>query len=242
MIEPETRMNTPIPIILVAVTLMLALCSYRLYVVLNRRPRLCPESSSPPTRSLAVFLGSGGHTSEALHLLSSLDFTRYTPRRYIVSEGDHLSAQKAIKLEQSKCPSHESPTSGQEYIIITIPRARRVHQSLFSTPPSALWSLLACIYYLTIEPTFSLQTQTKMLTDVLILNGPGTCTSLCIAVIFNRFLGLPSPRVIYVESFARVHSLSASGRLLRPLVDRFIVQWPQLLQHGKRGDYVGWLI
>lgn len=80
----------------------------------------------------------------------------------------------------------QSPKSGQDYIIITIPRARQIHQSLFSTPPSALWSLLACIYYLTIEPAFSAQSQTKMLTDVLILNGPGTCTTLFIAVIFNR--------------------------------------------------------
>lgn len=81
--------------------------------------------------------------------------------------------------------------SGQDYIIITIPRARRVHQSIFSTPPSALWSLFVCVYYLTIKPLLSLQTQTKMLTDVLILNGPGTCTMLYIAVLFNRVSSVP---------------------------------------------------
>ena len=36
----------------------------------------------------------------------------------------------------------------------------------------------------------------------------------------SQFLGLPAPVVIYVESFARVTSLSLSGKLLRPLVDR----------------------
>lgn len=34
-----------------------------------------------------------------LTLVSALDFTRYTPRTYIVSEGDKLSAQKATDLE-----------------------------------------------------------------------------------------------------------------------------------------------
>jgi len=34
-------------------------------------------------------------------------------------------------------------------------------------------------------------------------------------------------RIIYVESFARVKSLSLSGKLLRPFVDKFVVQWPE---------------
>lgn len=122
-------------------------------------------------------------------------------------------------------------------MILTIPRARRVHQSIFSTPPSALWSLLVCIYYLTVEPLLMFQTQTKIMTDVLVLNGPGTCITLSIAVLINKvnlslqslvyyltfwvqFLGLPSPHIIYVESFARVRTLSVSGRLLQHFADR----------------------
>ena len=41
----------------------------------------------------------GGHTTEALRLISALDFSRYTPRIYVISEGDDLSAQKAMTLE-----------------------------------------------------------------------------------------------------------------------------------------------
>lgn len=44
----------------------------------------------------------GGHTGEAILLLSSLNFDRYTPRKYIVSEGDAFSAQKAVELESQK--------------------------------------------------------------------------------------------------------------------------------------------
>jgi len=49
----------------------------------------------------------------------------------------------------------------------------------------------------------------------------------------SQFLGLSSPRVIYVESFARVRSLSLSGKLLRPFVDRsvrlYIIHLPPII-------------
>ena len=45
---------------------------------------------------------AGGHTTEALALISGLDFTRYTPRTYIISDGDTLSGQKARELEERK--------------------------------------------------------------------------------------------------------------------------------------------
>lgn len=38
-----------------------------------------------------------------------------------------------------------------------------------------------------------------------------------------KFLGLPAPRMVYVESFARVKTLSVSAKLLRSLVDRQVV-------------------
>jgi len=50
----------------------------------------------------------GGHTTEILKLVSSLEFTRYSPRIYIVSSGDSLSAEKARVLETSKA-SGSSP-------------------------------------------------------------------------------------------------------------------------------------
>lgn len=35
-------------------------------------------------------------------LLETLDFQRYTPRVYLMSEGDALSANKAIAFEKSR--------------------------------------------------------------------------------------------------------------------------------------------
>jgi len=181
---------------------------------------------------------TGGHTTEALTLLSSLDFARYTPRTYIISDGDTLSAQKARSLEATT--AIDNTTQSSQYSILYIPRARRVHQPLWSTPPTLLKSLLACIKYITL--TSLRMGDPEICPQILLLNGPGTCFVLCAAVYFNRFLGLPSPRVIYVESFARAQTVSLSGRLLRPIVDLFVVQWPNLLNEGARGEYRGWLV
>ncbi|QRV80592.1 hypothetical protein RhiJN_08607 [Ceratobasidium sp. AG-Ba] len=80
--------------------------------------------------------------------------------------------------------------------------------------------------------------------DVLLINGPGTCFILALVVYINRFLGLSSPRVVYVESFARVESLSLSGQLVQPLADRFLVQWPSVTQPmgSQDSQYRGWLV
>ncbi|KAH7909323.1 glycosyltransferase family 1 protein [Hygrophoropsis aurantiaca] len=229
------------------VLILLAL-TVRTFAILSgypRRPKPSEQNlSNSKTRSVAVFLGSGGHTSEAMMLVSALDFSRYTPRTYVVSEGDTLSAHKATTLEQSKAASLSSSNTQmrRQYNIEIVPRARRVHQSLLTTPSTALLSLMFCIYLVSIKPLFAKSGFRRPFADVLILNGPGTCVILCVAVLLNKFIGLPSPRIIYVESFARVRSLSLSGRLLCRIVDRFIVQWPELARRDSRKEYRGWLV
>jgi beta-1,4-N-acetylglucosaminyltransferase len=43
-----------------------------------------------------------------------------------------------------------------------------------------------------------------------------------------RFLGATRTKIIFVESFCRVQSLSMTGKILYYVADRFIVQWPGL--------------
>lgn len=100
------------------VAVLAFLVIYRIYMILptqGGRPKRLRRKSD--VCSVAVFLGSGmshfippvdpsnmlvrvgGHTTEALTLLSALDPKRYTYRTYIVSEGDSLSVKKALQLE-----------------------------------------------------------------------------------------------------------------------------------------------
>ena len=131
-----------------------------------------------------------------------------------------------------------------QYTILTIPRARKVHQSLATTPLTAIYSLLVCAYHITFAPVLASvlsRPPGPFPAEALILNGPGTCFVLTTAVYVNKvgslaqkcsrtvvadgplkFVGLPSPRIIYVETFARVRSLSVSAKLLRYLADRHV--------------------
>lgn len=258
---------------------LLNLSFFRLASVLTREPIHRRPASSPqhPTHILVV-LGSGGHTAEMLNILSQyrhlqLDFTH---RTYVVSSGDSFSASKAHEFEKSMlselCSSGLPISEGfsSNYDVATVHRARRVHQSILTTPSSSLRCLWDCISVL--RGTHSDFTprlgKERTYPDLILTNGPGTGVIVILASLLLLFFGFtgPSPalphkkpsaagaatnahaqsgqmRSIFIESWARVKTLSLSGRLLKPFVDRFLVQWPQLVEtEGKRVEYIGPLV
>ncbi|KZO92794.1 glycosyltransferase family 1 protein [Calocera viscosa TUFC12733] len=216
---------------------LLLLLAARVYSILPHPSHSKPRQKRTSPCKIAVFLGSGGHTSESLQLLSALP-ARYAQRVYILSSGDNFSQQKAAAFELSLSSATTTALPGQAtHTFLLLPRARHVHQPLYLTPPTFLLSLLAALYNLTLLPLL----RGERFADLLLLNGPGTCVTVLAAVYVSKFLGLPAPRTVYVESFARVRSLSLSGKLVRPFVDRFVVQWPEALGDG-RGECGGWLV
>lgn len=71
---------------------------------------------------------------------------------------------------------------------------------------------------------------------------PGTCVPVCLAAFLLRFLGWGHPKIVFVESVCRTRGLSITGRILYPVADRFLVQWPQLQQRYPLAQYVGLLM
>ncbi|CAO3572943.1 unnamed protein product [Mortierella alpina] len=215
-----------------------------------------------------IFLGSGGHTAEMLQLVSCLDTMKYPLRHYVVGWDDDSSAQKAHRLESARGQKDitaeyktyvdkkgPAGANGQlrGYTVDRIPRSRHVHQSLISTPITLAKSLrfaLPLIKTLTCldRPTCSGTTDRhpeKKRRSILLMNGPGTCFALALAVIGARIVGVPdevTPDLVFVESFARVTTLSLAGRLLYPLCDVFLVQWPGLQGRYPRAQYIGILV
>ncbi|GAO46621.1 UDP-N-acetylglucosamine transferase subunit ALG14 [Saitoella complicata NRRL Y-17804] len=215
--------------ILLSLTSIVSLLFIRLLYVLPGRWRPRPAKKPAGYKAhLMVMLGSGGHTAEMIMMLRSLDMGLYHIRTYVVSSGDSLSAAKAKAFEDSLPQTHENETP--RYRITTLPRARHVGQSFLTTPLTALLSLLSALHVLlTSSP------------DLILANGPGTCVTLILAAYIPRFMGM-GPRMVYVESFARVRGLSLSGRLVRPVVDRFLVQWEGLVGRYPGVEYRGVLV
>jgi len=54
---------------------------------------------------------------------------------------------------------------------------------------------------------------------------------------------LLAAKIIFIESWARVNNPSLTGRIVYPVADHFLVQWPQLLcKYGKKAVYEGAII
>lgn len=76
----------------------------------------------------------------------------------------------------------------------------------------------------------------KQKPDVIISTGAGVAVPFIIA---GKLLKI---RTVYLESIARNQKLSLSGRLVYPIVDEFLVQWPELAVKYKKAKYQGRVI
>jgi len=227
---------------------------------------------------LLVVLGSGGHTTEMIAMLeravmdtegegkNRLDIKDYSYRTWVVGSGDTISAQRAKEFEEMATPlsSQEGLMVGKvkratdigpgSYDIATVPRAREIHQPIFTSPITSLKCMKACYDLLMKHASETRDGHAgvpgqKDFPDVILCNGPATATILVFTTVLMRFFDVGGcgtrgkMRTVYVESFARVKRLSLSGRLLRHVVDRFLVQWPQLERKvGGRAEYLGVLV
>ena len=209
---------------MVPVGLSLLLCGWllRVVTVCTRRWRTEQPSGGKPVRTMAV-LGSGGHTAEMLSLLASLDSSTYSPRDYVIAQTDHTSGQRIEAFEAQRAAG--SPTA---FRLLWLPRSREVGQSYATSVLTTLHALLyAVVLVFRSRPS------------LLLCNGPGTCVPVCVSALALRLLGIKYTTIIYVESIARVQSLSLSGRIMIRFVDHFLVQWPQLASKYPQARYIG---
>lgn len=180
-----------------------------------------------------------------------LEWTDYTRRTWVVGSGDTISAQRASDFEKMVIRKLVEDDISEDTVnktvgkaaIVTVPRAREIHQSIITAPLTSLRCMLACLIIL-----LSVKGDDGF-PDVILCNGPATSTILVFTSILLRFFNVRGcetagkMRTIYVESWARVKNLSLSGTLLSRVVDRFLVQWPQLeKKYGGRLEFRGVLV
>ena len=172
-------------------------------------------------KSLMVVFGSGGHTTEMLHMLSELKPERYRNVVFIVG---HTDTWSLTKLE-----SFLTTTQLKQVTIERLFRAREVKQSYLTSIGTTLIGLLDSLRLILIYRP-----------DLVVTNGPGTAVPLCYAsfIVQKCLLVKPTSKLLFIESFCRVKTLSLSGKLLKPIVDKFVVQWPDLAD-GSKVEYLG---
>ncbi|VEN58172.1 unnamed protein product [Callosobruchus maculatus] len=161
-----------------------------------------------------------------LRLLQGLNFKNYTPRYYFIASSDTTSLSKIKELEQSV----EKHKQG-EYHICKIPRSRVVNQSYITSIFTTLYAIL-----------YSIPLVFKIVPDLILCNGPGTCIPVCGLGFLLKTLFIKDVKIVFVESFCRTRTLSLSGKILLYLADVFVVQWMCLKDRIQRADYIGQLM
>ena len=75
----------------------------------------------------------------------------------------------------------------------------------------------------------------KIKPQYIVTTGVHTAVPMCL---FGHFFG---SKVIYVDSFANIHSKSLTGKILYKYTDLFIVQWESMLELYPKAVNGGWI-
>lgn len=199
---------------------------YRLFRRLRRPPRPSPPPNFPPLKrmpvSFLIILGSGGHTAEMLTLLqTALPTFPNAHVTYVNTYTDVHSLPRALAF-------HRTHFAHIKVDSVSVPRAREVGQGLLSSVISSL----KCISKVW-------QVVRGVKADVVLTNGPATGAIVGAVAVFHECLGGKGVKLIYIESLARVETMSISGRLMYCIADRVLVQWPELLRRYPRAEFYG---
>lgn len=183
-----------------------------------------PKTSGVLLHPFVYIIGSGGHTTEMAKILTALlrhsepfrERFRNHPNRFLIANTDITSE---VRFEKSLAMAGFSESLKKEGAIVRVPRSREVLQNWFTTIWTALYSFLWSLWFVY-----------QQRPGLILCNGPGTCVPFCVATYIWRLLGIldRSTKLVYIESFCRVQSLSLSGKMLLPLMDMFVVQWEPL--------------
>ena len=166
-----------------------------------------------------IVLGSGGHTTEMLRLVSTLSPSKFSPKTFLVADTDAFSL---MQLNKALDPVHL-----QSCEVMRVPRSREVRQSWLSSVWTTIRALLFCLF-----------NYIKLDCDLLLVNGPGTCVPFCLMAWFMNKVRFSSTKIVFVESICRVNTLSLTGKILMYFADHILVQWPELALKYPKVKYI----
>ncbi|KAK4228927.1 glycosyltransferase [Podospora fimiseda] len=205
-----------------------------------------PDISDLPAVYFLYVLGSGGHTAEMIETIKKQFQAQYNQhRRYVITSGDDDSLMSVARLETLINRTYPTGRAGS-FDYFTIPRARKVHQPLLTSPFTCLITALQAILALSTHPyarpPLDFGDQFKW-PHVIVTNGPATGFIVCLVAHVLKMLYLVPQnclKMVYIESWARTRSLSLTGKLFlwTGIADVFCVQHEKLAEEIG-ADYIG---
>ena len=149
---------------------------------------------------------------------------------FISSTGGHLNELLQLKSTMKKYDSYLITEKTKSTIGLEKEFKNKIYFMKYGTK-----SHFSYIYIFPFNCLKSIYYFFKIRPKVIVTTGAHTAVFMCyFAKLFRR-------KIIYIETFANIHSKSMSGKLVYPIADLFIVQWKSMLEIYPKAIYGGWI-
>ena len=149
---------------------------------------------------------------------------------FISSTGGHLNELLQLKSTMKKHDSYLITEKTKSTIDLKNEFKNKIYYMKYGSK-----SQLSYIYIYPYNCLKTIYYFFKIRPSVIVTTGAHTSVFMCyLAKLFRK-------KVIYIETFANIHSKSMSGKLVYPIADVFIVQWKSMLDIYPKAVYGGWI-
>lgn len=150
---------------------------------------------------------------------------------FISSTGGHLTELRQLEDLFQKNDSYLVTEKTKNNKSLIKKYQNRIKFLCYGTKHNMLIYPFICIYNI----LKSMILYFKIHPDYIITTGAHTCVPMCyIGKIFGS-------KIIYIETFANIHTKTLTGKLIYPISDVFIVQWKEMLDLYPKAKYWGWI-
>ena len=150
---------------------------------------------------------------------------------FIASTGGHLNELMQLKDMFNYYDYHivTEKTNSNKYLKKEY--GKKINYLIYGTKHH----MLTYPFKLLINCFISLFIYLRFRPDYIITTGTHTAGPMCL---IGKIFG---SRVIYIETFANMVTKTATGKLLYPVADKFIVQWESMKKLYPDSDFGGWI-
>ena len=150
---------------------------------------------------------------------------------FISSTGGHLNELLQLKDIMDKYDSYLITEKTKSTLSLKEDFKSKVSYLIYGTKHN----ILTYPFKLIINCFKSLDFYLKIKPDVIITTGAHSAGPMCcIGKIFGS-------KIIYIETFANIHSKTITGKIVYKFADLFIVQWESMLKLYPKAVYGGWI-
>lgn len=150
---------------------------------------------------------------------------------FISSTGGHLTEMLQLESLFNKYDFHIITEKTKSNMYLKDKYKKRVNYMIYGTKDHKLtypFKLLgncfkSLYYYIKIKPEF------------IITTGAHTAGPMCC---LGKLFG---SKIIYIETFANIHSKTVTGKLIYKFADLFVVQWESMLELYPNATFGGWI-